>query len=46
MRGKIIGLAAALAISWAGGAQAVTRGGTFTFGAFTDVIFFDPVYQQ
>jgi peptide/nickel transport system substrate-binding protein len=46
MRRKIAGLAAALALFCAGSAQALTRGGTFTFGAFADVIFFDPVYQQ
>src|SRR5580704_5284686 len=46
MRGKIIGLAAALGLFWASGAEALTRGGSFTFGAYTDVIFFDPVYQQ
>jgi peptide/nickel transport system substrate-binding protein len=46
MRGKIIGLAAALGLFWASGAEALTRGGSFTFGAYSDVIFFDPVYQQ
>ncbi len=46
MKRKAIGLAVALSLAWIGSADALTRGTSFTFGAFTDVIFFDPVYQQ
>src|SRR5215467_132733 len=46
MKRSIVALVMVLSVTSAGHAQALTRGGTFTFGAFTDVIFFDPVYQQ
>ena len=41
-----VALGLSLGGGWGTSAQALTRGGTFTFGAYADVIFFDPVYQQ
>lgn len=46
MKRQVVALALALCLPWAGRAEDLTRGGSFTFGAYTDVIFFDPVYQQ
>ena len=46
MKRPIVALALVLSVALAGRAEALTRGGSFSFGAYTDVIFFDPVYQQ
>ena len=46
MKRHFASVALVLGLFWAGSAQALTRGGVFSFGAFADVIFFDPVFQQ